>query len=82
MSTVVANKELIAATVLGDVQAVDHALRSGVSPDCEDVEEHINPWRTRKSLLFLAAEVHSLECIWIVLLSFLSNYIVRSKRRG
>ncbi len=69
MSTVAANEELLAAIQRGDVRAVEQALQSGVSPDAEVVEDNIDHWRTRKSLLFLAAEVHlhSLECICVAL---------------
>ena len=64
MSTVVANKELIAAIVRGDVQAVDQALRRGVSPDSEVVDRDGYGRTRHRSLLFLAAEV---QCIhWSV----------------
>ena len=71
MSMVVANEELVAAIVRGDVRAVDQALQSGVSPDSEVVEEAEDghSWRRHMSLLFLAAKVHSLENICVALSS-------------
>ena len=71
MSLVVANEELLAAIVRGDIWAVDRALQSGVSPDSEAMEEAEDGygWREREpmSLLCLAAKVHSLEYICVAL---------------
>ena len=80
----VANDELHAAIERGDVRAVDRALQSGVSPDSEIVVGRDDEgWRAYRSLLYLAAEVHSFgvhlrSFFFLIILCA----IVRSKRRG
>ena len=56
----VEDRKLRAAIKRGDVQAVDRALQSGVSPDAE-IAVADNEGK-RSSLLYLAAEVCLLEC--------------------
>ena len=50
--TLVASKEVISAVENGDVEAVDRALRGGMSPDAVHEESHWKP-----TLLLVAAEV-------------------------
>ena len=54
----IADDELQAAVERGDVQAVEKALESGVSPNFEFAE---NGWRGNKFLLYLAAQVRELK---------------------
>ena len=63
------NGELLDAIVGGDVQAVDQALQSGASPDSEVLEEEDDndAWRRHRSLLYLAAQVHSLDFVCVAL---------------
>ena len=67
MSTIVVNGELHAAVKCGDVEAVDQALQSGVSPDSEVADRDSHGWTRHRSLLYLAAKVHSLEYICVAL---------------
>ena len=59
MSQESVSDELRAAVERGDVQAMEKALESGVSPNSEIAMW--NEWKGNKSLLYLAAEVRELE---------------------
>ena len=84
MSTEVGNDELLEAIERGDVQTVDQALQTGVSPNF--VIDYDESWITRSnSLLSLAAKVRMLKwnvSLAILLIHFYRCIIVGPNRRG
>ena len=81
MSAIEANDELRAAIKRGDLEAVDRALQSGISPDSEVTDL----WGGTRSLLHLAAEVYlclqrKFTSFFLLLICFCVK--VRPKRCG
>ena len=66
MSTGSLGDDMYAAIMSGEVRAVDEVLQRGVLPSADFVEEDADGgWKRHTSLLYLAVQVPSLECICI-----------------